>query len=173
MPKKKTLPVESVDCGEACFGGMIVETVGVGGAAELRFSPRREINRSSKLSVIHPSPIIFLTREKMATLLEDVWDAEGSEVPSMAAPPPLHNEAVPSPPMISAKVADATAAAVATSDHDAQLHAALRELTEQMMELRREQSRRCGVYIVIVLLLFGALLHYIDRLQGQIRKGGV
>ena len=43
------------------------------------------------------------------------------------------------------------------------------EMLEEFRALRREESRRCTVYLAIGGILFAILFMYIDRLQSQVR----
>lgn len=43
------------------------------------------------------------------------------------------------------------------------------EMLQQMRSLRREESRRCTIYLCLSGILFAILFVYIDRLQQQVR----
>ena len=46
----------------------------------------------------------------------------------------------------------------------------MQSLLLEIHELRREQARRCSVYMIMVGILFGILILYIDRLQDQLKN---
>jgi hypothetical protein len=46
----------------------------------------------------------------------------------------------------------------------------LEALVMEVHELRREQARRCTVYMILVGILFATLILYIDRLQTQVKS---
>ena len=76
-------------------------------------------------------------------------DAPSPEDSSQVAPPP------PPPPL----TLDAPAPAPPNYD----------EIVYQMEALRREEARRCTVYLAIGGILFAMLFMYVDRLNQQIR----
>ena len=94
----------------------------------------------------------------MMTSLSDVWDVWGDE-------PEL-----PRTNIISAKQSteDVELKPVQTRLNNDELLKGFQALLLEIHELRREQARRCSVYMIMIGILFGILILYIDRLNHQL-----
>lgn len=90
-----------------------------------------------------PTPKVTAARRGVSTTLDDA----DSQSPDPPPPSPPMVEPAPPPP----------------------LHPSYDELLYQLESLRKEESRRCTVYLAIGGILFAILFVYVDRLNQQVR----
>tara|TARA_B100002051_G_C16425244_1_gene481393 strand:- start:19 stop:342 length:324 start_codon:yes stop_codon:yes gene_type:complete len=90
--------------------------------------------------------------------LTDVWDGVG-EQPTVVYKEPLVEN------IVSSKISSQSNSAPPDP-----ILLQLEALVMEIHELRKEQARRCTVYMILVGLLFGTLIMYIDRLQSQVKS---
>jgi hypothetical protein len=100
--------------------------------------------------------------------LDDAW---GELSPPRRPQPPVVPHADPTDDrnrdVIVARVANEQS--VDAVKPDAEMIAYLEALVTEIQQLRKEQAKRTTVYMMLVGLLFGTLILYIDRLQVQLK----
>ena len=72
------------------------------------------------------------------------------------------------PPKISAKVANENEDLVSKNTPNEDLLKSMNALLLEIHELRREQAKRCSTYMIMIGILFGIMIMYIDRLNNSI-----
>ena len=72
------------------------------------------------------------------------------------------------PPKISAKVANENEDLVSKSTSNEDLLKSMNALLLEIHELRREQAKRCSTYMIMIGILFGIMIMYIDRLNNAV-----
>ena len=84
--------------------------------------------------------------------LSDVWEEYENFVPS-----------------VSAKVSDESDTVSKPTPND-ELLKSMNALLLEIHELRREQAKRCSTYMIMIGILFGIMILYIDRLNYNIKS---
>lgn len=85
----------------------------------------------------------------------ELTEAWGEDAPSSVAP--THSA-------VSARVATTPPAPSEPEDR------IVRALLDELALLRREQSRRGSIFMIVVCVLFASVLNYLDRLHAQMRR---
>ena len=100
----------------------------------------------------------------MAVSLKDAWNefSDDEELPAMSAKISRKSETEikDSKPIEVNPISESKSATLET----------MSMLVQEIQELRREESKRCFVYLVFSGILFAILLIYIERLQNRIKS---
>ena len=71
-------------------------------------------------------------------------------------------------PKISAKVSDEDDLVVANQTPNDEILKSMNAILLELHELRREQAKRCSTYMMMIGILFGIMILYVDRLNNNI-----
>ena len=71
-------------------------------------------------------------------------------------------------PKISAKVSDEDDLVVANQTPNDEILKSMNSILLELHELRREQAKRCSTYMMMIGILFGIMILYVDRLNNNI-----
>ena len=71
-------------------------------------------------------------------------------------------------PKISAKVSNENDIIVSKPNSNEELLKIMNALLLEIHELRREQAKRCSTYMIMIGILFGIMILYVDRLNYNI-----
>ena len=71
-------------------------------------------------------------------------------------------------PKISAKVSNENDDIVSKHNPNEELLKSMNALLLEIHELRREQAKRCSTYMIMIGILFGIMILYVDRLNYNI-----
>tara|TARA_B100001989_G_C24475551_1_gene431597 strand:+ start:543 stop:836 length:294 start_codon:yes stop_codon:yes gene_type:complete len=71
-------------------------------------------------------------------------------------------------PKVSAKVSNENDDTVSKNTPNEELLKSMNALLLEIHELRREQAKRCSTYMIMIGILFGIMILYVDRLNYNI-----
>tara|TARA_Y100000991_G_C21716466_1_gene240248 strand:+ start:188 stop:481 length:294 start_codon:yes stop_codon:yes gene_type:complete len=71
-------------------------------------------------------------------------------------------------PKISAKISDEDDLVVANQTPNDEILKSMNAILLELHELRREQTKRCSTYMMMIGILFGIMILYVDRLNNNI-----